>query len=136
MADTFQLDIVTPEKVVFSEPVTMVTAPGTVGEFGVLAGHAAFVTTLEIGEVTIKKETQEQYVAIAGGFAQVADDKMIILAEAAELAQEIDVKRAEAAKARAEESLKNVSKEEGRFQETERALKRAENRTKVSGKKT
>jgi F-type H+-transporting ATPase subunit epsilon len=134
--DTFQLDIVTPEKVVFSEPVTMVTAPGTAGEFGVLSGHAAFVTTLEIGEVTIKKEGREQYVAIAGGFAQVVDDKMIILAEAAEMAQEIDIKRAEAAKVRAEEKLKDLAKEEGQFQEIETALKRAQNRTKVSGRKT
>lgn len=136
MADTIHLDIVTPERVVFSEPATMVTAPGTLGEFGVLPGHAAFVTTLEIGEVHIKKENQEHYLAISSGFAEVVDNKMIILAEAAEMAHEIDVKRAETAKALAEEKLKNVTRQESPFQDTAAALKRADNRIRVSTRRT
>jgi len=135
MADTIQLDIVTPERVLFSEPVELVTAPGTLGEFGVLPGHAAFATTLETGEVSIKKENQVYFGAISGGFAEVGRGKITILADAAEMAHEVDVERAEAAKARAEETLKNITNEDSRYQEHEAALKRAENRIKVSARK-
>ena len=135
MADTIHLDIVTPERVLFSEPVELVTAPGTLGEFGVLPGHAAFATTLEIGAVSIKKENQVYFGSISGGFAEVGGDKITILADAAEMASEIDVERAEAAKARAEETLKNITNEDSRYEENEAALKRAENRIKVSARK-
>ena len=135
MADTIQLDIVTPERVLFSEPVELVTAPGTLGEFGVLPGHAAFATTLETGEVSIKKENQVYFGAISGGFAEVGGGKITILADAAEMAHEVDVERAEAAKARAEETLKNITNEDSRYQEHEAALKRAENRIRVSARK-
>ena len=136
MADTtIHLDIVTPERVLFSEPVELVTAPGTLGEFGVLPGHAAFATTLEIGAVSIKKENQVYFGFISGGFAEVGGDKITILADAAEMAPEIDVERAEAAKARVEETLKNITNEDSRYQENEAALKRAENRIKVSARK-
>ena len=135
MADTIHLDIVTPERVLFSDPVEMVTAPGTVGEFGVLPGHAAFATTLEAGEVSIKKENQIQFGAISGGFVEIGGDKITILADAAELADEIDVERAQAAKARAEETLKDITTEDGQYQENAAALKRADNRIKVAARK-
>jgi F-type H+-transporting ATPase subunit epsilon len=136
MAETIRLDIVTPERVLFSEAADMVTAPGTLGEFGVLPGHAAFATTLEIGEVSIKKESQILFGAISGGFAEVGGDKITILADAAEMAREIDVERAQAAKARAEESLKNITNEDSQYQEKVAALKRAENRIRVAARKS
>ncbi|WAC08632.1 MAG: F0F1 ATP synthase subunit epsilon [Thermodesulfobacteriota bacterium] len=135
MADVIHLDILTPEKTVFSDSIEAVTAPGTLGEFGVLPGHAALVTTLEIGEVVIKKDNREYWVAISGGFAEVGNDKVTILAEAAEPAQEIDIKRAEAAKIQAEEKLKNLSSDKSEFSEQVFALKRATNRIKVSARK-
>jgi F-type H+-transporting ATPase subunit epsilon len=135
MADTIHLDIVTPERVLFSDPVEMVTAPGTLGEFGVLPGHAAFATTLETGEVSIKKENQVRFGAISGGFVEVGGDKITILADAAEMANDIDVERAEAAKARAEEDLKNIATEDSQYEETAAALRRAENRIKVAARK-
>jgi len=136
MADAIHLDILTPEKVVFSDSIEMVTAPGGLGEFGVLPGHAALITTLEIGEVAIKKDNREYWLAISGGFAEVENDKVTILAEAAELAQEIDIKRAEAAKIQAEEKLKSLSSDDSQFSEVALALKRATNRIKVSARKT
>ena len=136
MADAIHLDILTPEKTVFSDSIETVTAPGTLGEFGVLPGHAALITTLETGEVAIKKDNREYWLAISGGFAEVGNDKVTILAEAAELAQEIDIKRAEAAKIQAEEKLKNVSPDDSEFSEVVLALKKATNRIKVSARKT
>jgi F-type H+-transporting ATPase subunit epsilon len=136
MADAIHLDILTPEKVVFSDSIEMVTAPGGLGEFGVLPGHAALVTTLETGEVAIKKDNREYWLAISGGFAEVGNDKVTILAEAAELAQEIDIKRAETAKIQAEEKLKSLSSDDSQFSEVALALKRATNRIKVSARKT
>ena len=135
MADTIHLDIVTPERVLFSDPVEMVTAPGTLGEFGVLPGHAAFATTLEAGEVSIKKESQTLFGAISGGFVEIGGDKITILADAAEMANEIDVERAQAAKARAEETLKDITNEDSQYQENAAALKRADNRLKVAARK-
>ena len=136
MADAIHLDIFTPEKVVFSDSIEMVTAPGGLGEFGVLPGHAALITTLETGEVVIKKDNREYWLAISGGFAEVENDKVTILAEAAELAQEIDIKRAETAKIQAEEKLKSLSSDDSQFSEVALALKRATNRIKVSARKT
>jgi len=135
MADTIRLDIVTPERVLFSEAVEMVTGPGTLGEFGVLPGHAAFATTLEIGEISIKKATQTRFAAIGGGFAEVGENKITILADAAEMAGEIDVERAQAAKAQAEEALKGIPSEDSQYQEKVAALKRAENRIRVAARK-
>ncbi|HPD60509.1 MAG TPA: F0F1 ATP synthase subunit epsilon [Thermodesulfobacteriota bacterium] len=136
MADTIRLDILTPEKVVFSDLIETVTAPGSLGEFGVLPGHADLVTTLEIGEVLIKKDSREYWLAISGGFAEVENNKVTILAEAAELSQEIDTKRAEIAKIQAEEKLKSMSSDDSQFSEVALALKRAINRIKVSARKT
>ncbi|HJX31596.1 MAG TPA: F0F1 ATP synthase subunit epsilon [Thermodesulfobacteriota bacterium] len=136
MADAIHLDILTPEKVVFSDSIETVTAPGSLGEFGVLPGHAALITTLETGEVAIKKDNREYWLAISGGFAEVGNDKVTILAEAAEPAQEIDIKRAEAAKIQAEEKLKSLSSDDSQFSEVVLALKKATNRIKVSARKT
>lgn len=82
MADTIRVDIVTPEKVLYSESADMVTAPGSLGEFGILPGHAAFVTTLDEGPVAVRKGSEVTRFTITGGFAEVGDDKLIILADA------------------------------------------------------
>jgi len=129
-----QLKIVTPESEIFSGTADMVTLPGGAGDFGVLPGHTALFSTIEIGEIYIKEENQEYYLAVGGGFAEVMDDKITILAEAVEKAIDIDSKRAEAAKskAEAEADLQSSSKEDAGFQKAETALKRANNRIQVS----
>ena len=96
-----RLDIVTPDKVVLQEEVDYVGASGEDGEFGVMPGHAAMLSALKIGDLYYRKGGVTSWVFVSGGFAQIADNKVTILAEAAELASDIDVDRAEQAKARA-----------------------------------
>jgi F-type H+-transporting ATPase subunit epsilon len=103
---TTRLEIVTAERVVFSEDVDVVIVPGIEGQLGVLPHHAPLMTTLEPGELLVRKGGEEFSLAITGGFVEVRPDRIIILADAAERAEEIDVARAEEAKRRAEERLK------------------------------
>jgi len=103
---TLKLEIVTAEKTVFSDDVTAVVAWGVEGQLGILPHHAPLMTMLRPGDLTIRKGNEEQYLAISGGFLEVRPDKVIILADACERAEEIDIERAEAAKRRAEEILK------------------------------
>jgi F-type H+-transporting ATPase subunit epsilon len=106
MAENITLEIVTPEKSVVSESVQIVMAPGTLGEFGVLAGHTPFMTSLKIGAVRYEDESgTERVVFVGGGFAEALPDRVTILAEVAERRREIDLERAKAAKQRAEERL-------------------------------
>ena len=102
----FKVDIVTAERVVYSGDVDEVVAPGTEGQLGILPHHAPLMTILQAGELVTKKEGKEQLMAISGGFLEVRPDHVIILADQAERAEEIDAARAEAAKMRAEERLK------------------------------
>ena len=99
------LQIVTPDRSVVTDQVDEVEIPGAEGYFGVLPGHTPLLTTLKVGELWYRKGTEKVYVAIAFGFAEVMPDRVTILAEAAERADEIDLARAEAAKKRAEERL-------------------------------
>jgi len=103
---TTRLDIVTAERVVFSEDVDMVIAPGIEGQLGILPHHSPLMTALVPGELLVRKGGQELPLAITGGFIEVRPDRIIILADAAERVEEIDVARAEEAKRRAEERLK------------------------------
>jgi F-type H+-transporting ATPase subunit epsilon len=103
---TTRLDIVTAERVVFSEDVDVVIAPGVEGQLGVLPHHAPLMTTLMPGELVVRKGGEEFFLAISGGFIEVRPDRIIVLADAAERVEEIDVARAEEAKRRAEERLK------------------------------
>ena len=98
MADIFQLEIVTPEKLVVKEAVEEAQIPGKNGYLGVLPGHAPLITELAVGEIAYKGAGGTHYLAVAWGFAEVLPDKVTVLAETAERAYEIDVKRAEAAK--------------------------------------
>jgi F-type H+-transporting ATPase subunit epsilon len=106
---TFKLEIVTVERLSFSDNVNVLVAPGVNGQLGILPNHAPLMTMLEPGELIIKKGSEETYWAITGGFLEVRPDKVIVLADACELATEIDVSRAEEAKRRAEERLKQKS---------------------------
>ena len=103
---TVKLDIVTAEGAVFTDDVNMVIAPGVEGQLGILPHHTPLMTMLQPGELLIKQGDTELCVAITGGFLEVRPDRVIVLADAAERAEEIDVSRAEEAKRRAEERLK------------------------------
>src|SRR5580700_4627436 len=109
MADTFQLEIVTPEKKVVETAAAEVQIPGKNGYLGILPGHAPLITELAVGEITFRdssgSNSNEQRLAVAWGFAEVLPDKVTILAESAERPSEIDVARAREAKQRAEQRL-------------------------------
>ena len=102
---SLRLEIVTAERMVYSEDVDMVIAPGIEGQLGILPHHAPLMTTLQAGELRVKSGGEELYLAISGGFLEVRPDRVIVLADAAERAEEIDVSRAEEAKRRAEQRL-------------------------------
>jgi F-type H+-transporting ATPase subunit epsilon len=106
-----KLEIVTAERQTFSGDVDAIIAPGTEGQLGILPHHAPLMTILQPGELIIKKDGQELYLAVSGGFLEVRPDKVIILADACEHCEEIDITRAEAAKRRAEELLKSQTSE-------------------------
>ena len=105
MADTFQLEIVTPEKKVVETAAEEVQIPGKNGYLGVLPGHAPLITELSVGEITYRENSTEQRLAVAWGFAEVLPNKVTILAETAERPAEINVERARKAKERAEQRL-------------------------------
>ena len=130
MAKTIRLDIVTPEKLVYSEDVNMVIARTTSGDIGILPGHAALVAALVIWPLRIITDNGESQISISGGFIEVQPEKITILANAAELPDEIDIARAEAAKERAE-SLLRGNKEKVDVARAEAALKRAMTRLTV-----
>ncbi|MFD0714907.1 F0F1 ATP synthase subunit epsilon [Paenibacillus sp. GCM10027626] len=127
---TFLLEIVTPERKVYAEDVDMVIVKGTEGEMGILPNHVPLVTPLNIAPVRIKKGRSEEVLAVNGGFVEVRKEKVVILAESAELAGDIDVDRAKAAKQRAEQRLTG-KQDEYDFRRAELALQRAMNRLGV-----
>ncbi len=102
----FRLEIVTAERMVFSDDVTALIAWGVEGQLGILPHHAPLMTMLQPGDLMIRKDREEEYLALSGGFLEVRPDKVIILADACERADEIDVARAEEAKKRAQETMK------------------------------
>lgn len=135
MAGELKLEVVTPDKAVVSELAKMVVAPGAYGEFGVLPGHTTFLTTLQTGMIRYQEQGgSEQVVFVNGGFAEVMQDTVTVLAESAERRQEIDVERAKAAMKRAEERLAETSKKEDiDFRRAQVALQRAITRLKIAG---
>jgi len=102
---SLKLDIVTAERVVYSEDVDAVIAPGVEGQLGILPHHAPLMTILQAGELLVRRGGEEDTLAISGGFLEVRPDRVIVLADSAERAEEIDVSRAEEAKRRAEQRL-------------------------------
>jgi F-type H+-transporting ATPase subunit epsilon len=134
MADFLQLEIVTPERLVEKDTVSEVEIPGRDGYIGVLPGHAPLITELGVGEIRYRGDGMEYRLAVAWGFAEVLPDKVTILAETAERAQEIDINRARQAKERAEEHLREANDEEHTDQALDE-LARAENRITVAESK-
>ncbi|KAA0891682.1 F0F1 ATP synthase subunit epsilon [Oryzomonas rubra] len=134
MAEKMKLEIVTPYKKVVDIEVDEVTATGKLGEFGVLPGHAPFLTSLRIGELAYKYDGKAEHMALNWGYFEIKDDRIIVLVETAELAEEIDVERAKAAQGRAEEKLKHLTTEDKQFKVYEAALERALIRMQVAGK--
>jgi len=132
---TMRLEIVTPERKVYSDDVEMIIVRGVLGELGILPNHAPFVTPLAISAMRIKKDGKELLVALNGGFLEVNTDKVVILAESAELPEEIDYDRALAAKERAEARLANKAIENLDYKRAESALQRAINRINIAGKR-
>jgi len=128
---TLRLEIVTAERTVFADDVSEVVAWGIEGQLGILPHHAPLMTMLQPGDLLIKKDDEEHYLAISGGFLEVRPDKVIILADACERAEEIDVERAEAARHRAEEILKTRPPEMDTAA-AEAALRRSLARIKVA----
>jgi F-type H+-transporting ATPase subunit epsilon len=99
------LEIVTPERLAYSEEVDSVQVPGIDGELGILPNHAPLLSTLGVGELRIRKGGAEELFAIAGGFVQVRPDKVVVMAETADLASEIDLEKAQEARREAERAL-------------------------------
>jgi F-type H+-transporting ATPase subunit epsilon len=129
------LEIVTAERqVLLDENVDMVVAPSVDGEVGILPHHAPLITVLEIGELRVKKGSDEQSIVIAGGFMEVLNDKVTILADAAEHSEEVDLAAAEQARTRAEESLRNKD-QLGDAAGAESALRLASLRLRVGSKR-
>ena len=132
--DKLILEIVTPERRVVKEEVDEVVCPGIEGEFGVLPGHTAFLTALKIGELSYRVGDQRKYIAITWGYAEVDAERVEILADMAETAEEIDIRRAEEAKAAAEHRLRGQP-EEVEFEKAQVSLEKAVIRIQVAGKK-
>jgi len=105
MAETFKLEIVTPDKRVVDTAAEEIQIPGKNGYLGVLPGHAPLITELAVGQITYRENSSEQRLAVAWGFAEVLPNRVTILAETAERPSEIDVERARKAKQRAEQRL-------------------------------
>lgn len=134
MAEKIRLEIVTPKGSALSEDVDIVTAPGYGGEFGILANHAPFLSTIKIGVLTYKKGSDEQYVMVSGGFCEVSNNKATFLVESAERGTDIDVDRAMRAKERAEKRLAEAIRQQQNVDRAraDAALQRALSRLKVA----
>ena len=134
MAERLTLELATPTRMVVAETVDEVVVPGSEGYFGVLPGHAPLLATLGIGELMYRVGRDERHVAVAGGFAEVRNDKVIVLADTAELPQDIDRGRAERARDRAEQRLSGRSQEEVDYRRAAAALARAQTRLQVANR--
>jgi F-type H+-transporting ATPase subunit epsilon len=129
------VDIVTRDRRLLSDDVDMITLPGTAGQMGILRGHAPLLSTLDIGEVILHKGNETRYIAIGGGVVEVRPDKVIVLAESAEHAEEIDEERAAAARERARQSLEENPPRD-RKPLIEAALRRSTLRLKVARRRS
>ena len=133
MASTIRFELVTPERMLVSEEVDEVIAPGYEGEFGVLPEHAHLLAILSIGILRYRKGNEVSKVAVGGGFAEVTPDRMTVLADVAERAEEIDVERARRAHARAEAAIKDLSLDDATYKKAYGALQRALARMAAGG---
>ncbi len=122
------LEIITPEKIIYKDSVDSITIPGSKGMFQVLKDHAPLMSTIEIGVITLNKSDEKTYLTTAGGTIEVLKNNVLILADSVEVIDDIDIDRAESAKTRAEENLKRKKEKEIDGVRAELALKRAINR--------
>jgi F-type H+-transporting ATPase subunit epsilon len=136
MAETFRLRVITPERQLLDEEVEEVTAPGTVGEFGVLPNHITFLASLQPGRFTYKQNGRTQTLAVSGGFAEVVDNVMTVLADSAEFAREINIERARTALRAAEERLQTLTVNDPDFAEVQAACLRAQARLEVASRQS
>jgi F-type H+-transporting ATPase subunit epsilon len=132
MAETIQLEIVTPERLVVNDTADYIEIPGKTGYLGVLPGHAPLITELAVGEISYTNSGKTKRLAVAWGFAEVLQNRVTILAETAEKSEEIDTARAQAARQRAEEALRKAGVEGDK--NAQAALDRANSRLDVAGK--
>ncbi|MDQ0492613.1 F0F1 ATP synthase subunit epsilon [Paenibacillus brasilensis] len=132
---TYLLEIVTPERLVYTEQVNSISVRGSEGDLGILPGHLPLVTPLKIAPVSIKIGGQTEVIAVNGGFVEVRKDKVVILAESAERSEDIDVERARAARERAELRLQS-KQEQIDHHRAEVALQRALNRLNATSIRT
>ncbi len=134
MADDLTLEIVTPERMAFSGNVEEVTIPGTEGEFGVLRGHEALLSSVDIGQLNFTRNNKKVYFAVNTGYAEVTSNKVTILIETAERSDQIDVNRARKAKDNAEDRLAKIAKDNEEYEKMSAALARAITRISVAEK--
>ncbi len=127
-----QLEIVTPERLAYSDEVDEVVCPGVEGELGILPHHAPLLTQLGFGELRIRKGAEEERFAIAGGFLQVRPDRVVVMAENAELGAEIDLQRAQKAREEAELTLATDELEPADLARARAALQKALLRIRVA----
>ena len=125
------LEIITAERQVYSDEVDLVVAPGVVGELGILPHHAPLMTVLQPGELLVRKDNEDTYMVVTGGFLEVLGNKVTILADAAERSEEIDEARAQAAVERAQAQIHN-RESNAQLEEALRSLRRAQVRVVVS----
>lgn len=134
MENKLRLEIVTPYGLIFSGDVDEITATGSEGEFGVLPGHASFITTLKTGMLTCRQDSGALYFFASGGYAEIEPDKVTILADSAEKSEDINIERACAAMKRAEDRLKQAEKYD--FARATASLERATIRVQVAEKRS
>ena len=125
MASTIRLEVVTPERLLLSEEVDEVIAPGYEGEFGVLPEHTQYLAILNIGVLRYRKGNEVRRIALGGGFAEVSPERVVVMADTAERSEEIDVERARRARERAEAALKELSLDDETYAKAYAALQRA-----------
>ena len=133
MGSTIRLELVTPQRLLVSEDVDEVILPGYYGEFGVLPGHTQYLAILSIGVLRYRKGEETTPVALGGGFAEVTPERVVVLADVAEKAGEIDVDRARKAQERAEAALKDLSMDDETYHKIYSALRKAIARMAAAG---
>ncbi|MDA8187709.1 MAG: F0F1 ATP synthase subunit epsilon [Dehalococcoidales bacterium] len=131
---TIKIEVISGERVVYADDVDIVVAPGVEGQLGILPQHAPLLTTLQPGELVVRKGTDEVSIVVSGGFLEVQPEKVIVLADTAERAEEIDVARAEAARQRAAERLQE-QRDRVDLVRAEASLRRSLARLKVAEKR-
>jgi F-type H+-transporting ATPase subunit epsilon len=134
MADKIQLEVVTPERRVLAEPVDMVTVPGLGGELGILPGHTPLISQLQTGVLTYVQDGKSFQLHVSGGFVEVRDDHVSVLAEVAERPDEIDAARARASREKFEKQLNAWSGSEEDFEEVKTELDRSIARLQLAGR--